>query len=360
MKRCLVIAIVILTGLLLACQRKEQDSAKEITAAATMVKIAQVSRGEIGTAISLTGSIEPFRQVNVVPQIPGMIETIWVKEGDGVQKGQKLARLETRTAKLRLEQAKANVAVAEANFNTASKDLERMQDLYQRKTISPQALEKAQLAYEAAKAQLEQANTAQNLAQHQLNICTMKAPFDGIITGKYLNEGEMINPGMPGDRGVVTLMDISKVKVYVNISEVDIEKVKVGQRAEVAVGTHFDRKYPGDISSINLAADPLSRSFRAEITVPNEDMQLKAGMYARVKIYTEMHRDILVVPEKAVVTEGDQTVVFVVEGDQAKRREVDIGLASDGEMEIRSGVSEGERIVVEGNYGLVDGAKIKW
>ena len=111
---------------------------------------------------------------------------------------------------------------------------------------------------------------------------------------------------------------------------------------------------------MNLAADPLSRSFRAEITVPNEDMQLKAGMYARVRIYTETYQDILVVPEKAVVTEGGQAVAFVVEGDQAKRREVQIGLTSDGQVEIRSGLSEGEQIVVEGNYGLADGAKVTW
>jgi RND family efflux transporter MFP subunit len=324
------------------------------------VKLAVVSRGEVGSSIALTGSIEPFRQVGIVPQISGKIDAIWVKEGDTVRRGEKLARLETKTAELQLAQAKANVAAAEAGFNAASKDLDRMRALHDQESISPQALEKVQLAYEAAKAQLEQANAARDLAQHQMDISTMKAPFDGIIAGKYLNEGEMINPGMPGEKGVVTLMDISKVKVHVNVSEADIEKVRVGQPVQVAVGASFDRGYTGVVSSINLAADPLSRSFRAEITVPNENRQLKAGMYARVKLFTEMRKDVLVVPEKAVVAEKAQAVAYIVDRNKARRREVVIGIVSDGQTEIRSGLAEGDSVVVEGNYGLFDGAPVKW
>lgn len=360
MNRCLIAGLGLAAALLAGCKPGHQDPGAEAAAAPTYVRVAVVSRGDIGAALALTGTIEPFRQVHMVPEVAGKIEAILVKEGDQVKKGQVLARLDTRTARLQLAQAAANVAVAEANFLVASKDLERMQDLQRQQSISPQALEKAQLGFETAKAQLEQAVSGRDLAQYQLDVSAMQAPFDGIITGKYLNEGEMINPGMPGAPGVVTLMDISKVKVYVNISEADIEKVKVGQPVQVAVGAEFSGKHEGRVSSMNLAADPLSRSFRAEITVPNEHRQLKVGMYARVKLFTEMRKDVLVVPERTVVAERTQTVAYVVDRNKAGRREVVIGIVSEGRTEIRSGLAEGDSVVVEGNHGLSDGAPVKW
>ena len=153
------------------------------------VEIIQVSRGNLIRVISLTGDIEPWKVVNVVPDIAGKVAHIYVQEGYRVKEGQPLAELDTIAARLRLEQAKASLAVAEANFNDAKRNKERMDRLLQKNSISDMQYEKVRLAYEAAQAQLKQAREALNLIQYSINVSLMKAPFSGVITGKYINEG---------------------------------------------------------------------------------------------------------------------------------------------------------------------------
>ncbi|RKY69735.1 MAG: efflux RND transporter periplasmic adaptor subunit [Candidatus Latescibacterota bacterium] len=350
-------------GLFVGCGNEKEKREVESTAAVP-VQVAQVVRGDIRTTISLTGSIQPWKEVNIVPDVPGKVARIYVKEGDRVEQGQVLAELDTRTARLQLEQAEAGLAVAQANFNSASKDWERMQDLHEKGTVSPQQVEKVQLGYEAAKAQLQQAKAGLKLARHQLEVSVMKAPFGGIITGKSMNEGEYINPAMggmgPGGGSVVTLMDLSKVKIEVQVSERDVGKIHVGQDALITTDAYPGKTFYGNVSNVHPAANPMSRTFKVEIAVPNPDLNLKAGTDAKVKLSIEVHQDVLLVPEKSVVEQAGASFLFVADGDIARRREVKTGLRSEGMVEIIEGVREGETVIGEGNYGLKDGAKVAW
>ncbi len=360
-----IVSLLLLSaGLFVGCGKDEEIRESEVgSAAATPVQIAQVVRGDISTLLSYTGSIKPWREVNVVPDIPGKVAKIYVEEGDRVKPDQVLAELDTRTAQLQLEQAEAGLAVAQASFNSASKDWERTQELHQKGTVSPQQVEKAQLGYEAAKAQLQQARSGLKLAQYHLEVSVMKAPFSGIITGKNMNEGEYINPAMGGmgpGGSVVTLMDLSEVKVVVQVSESDVGKIRVGQEALITVDAYPGKMFYGKVSNVHPAANPMSRTFKVEITVPNQDLALKAGTDARVKLSVEVHRGVNLVPERSVLERESTFFLFVAEGDVARRRDVKPGLRSEGLMEIVEGVQEGEAVIVEGNYGLKDGAKVAW
>lgn len=350
-------------GLFVGCGKDKGEREVESTVA-TPVQVARVVRGDISTELSYTGSIKPWREVHIAPDIPGKVAEIYVEEGDRVEQGQILARLDTRTAQLQLEQAEAGLAVAQANFRSASKDWERTQELHQKDTVSPQQVEKAQLAYEAAKAQLQQAESGLKLARHQLEVSVMKAPFSGIVTGRNMNEGEYINPAIsgmgPAGSSVVTLMDLSRVKIEVHASESDIGKIRVGQEAHVAVDAHPGKTFYGEVSNVYPAADPMSRTFKVEIAVPNEDRTLKAGTYARVKLRVVVHKDVLLVPERSVLEREGVFVLFVADGDVARMRKVKRGLSSEGVVEIVEGIQDGEEVIVEGNYGLKDGAKIEW
>lgn len=344
-----------------ACQRGEKRTmdgeAQEIRA--TRVKVAPVRKGEVVNDLALTGTVEPIRKLKVVPQISGMVGQIFVREGDRVIRGQLLAKLDTKATHLQLKQAEAAVAVAEANLNSATKDWERIQTLRGQNTVSPQQFEKAQWAYEAAQARLRQAQAAVNLIRHRLEVSEMRAPFAGIITTKHLEEGDIINPGMPGAEGVVTLMDISKVKIRVHVPEVDIGKVAIGQPVEARVDAYPEQTLTGTVTNMNWAANPVSRSFEVEVTLPNEAMWLKSGMYARVRIFTVRHADVLVVPARAVLSEGEEKVVFVVNGSKAQKRAIQVGIMGEDEVEVVQGVVEGEPVIVEGNYGLTDGAMVE-
>jgi len=326
------------------------------------VEVTEVTIGDLKEVISLTGDVRPWREVNIVPDVPGKVAKIYVKEGDRVEKGQLLAKLDTRAAELQLQQAKAGLAVAQANFNSGSKDWERMQELHEKGTVSPQQYEKVQLAYEAAKAQLQQAKSALNLARHQLEVSAMRAPFSGVITGKNINEGEYINPAMsgmgPGGSSVLTLMDLSKVKVRVNIPERDIGKIHVGQEAHITADSYPGRVFIGRVSRINPAADRMSRTFKVEITVPNEGLELRAGMYARVKIITAESKNVPVIPVDGVISQGGENYVYVVENGRAFKRPVQLGLREGSYVEVIDGLREGEKIITTGKEMVKDGVAV--
>ena len=348
-------------GLFVGCGNEKEKREVESTAAVP-VQVAQVVRGDIHTTISLTGSIQPWKEVNIVPDVPGKVARIYVKEGDRVEQGQVLAELDTRTARLQLEQAEAGLAVAQANFNSASKDWERMQDLHEKGTVSPQQVEKVQLGYEAAKAQLQQAKSGLKLARHYLDVSLMKAPFGGIITGKSMNEGEYINPAMggmgPGGGSVVTLMDLSRVKIEVHVSERDVGNIHIGQEARITVDTYRGRVFTGKVFNVNPTADPMTRSFVVEITVANPQMELRAGMFARVEIVTTEQKNVLLVPVDAILSEGGKSYAFVVERSRARRRSIQLGLQKGAMAELMSGLQEGEKIITIGKEMVKDGAAI--
>ena len=364
MQRSLKIAVVICSLVALGstgCNNdKRTDQMEAVTA--VPVKVAEVARGDISKVVSLTGDIEPWRHVDIVPDLPGKVAKIYVKEGDRVRQGQLLAELDTRTAKLQLEQAEAGLAVAQANFHSASRDWERMQNLHKKGTLSPQQYEKAQLAYEAAKAQLQQAKAALNLAKHQLEVSIMKAPFNGIITGKNINEGEYINPAMGGMRpqgsSVVTLMDLSKVKIEAHVSERDVGKIHIGQKANITVDAYPGKKFHGEVSNINPAADPMTRSFAVEITVANPEMKLRAGMFARVEIVTAERKNVLLIPVDGILSKGSKSYAFVVENGKARKRPLQLGLQEGSMVQVVSGLQEGEKIITIGKEMVKDGTEV--
>jgi len=323
------------------------------------VEVTEVSRANLRKVISLTGNIEPWKVVNVVPDIGGKIAKIYVKEGDRVKKGQLLAELDTEAARLQLAQAKAALEMAQASFKDAKRNMERMERLRQEKAVSEQQYEKMRLAYDVALAQLNQAQKALDLVQHQIKVSLMKAPFSGVITGKYINEGETINPMMPGGRGVITLMDISRVKCKVNITERNLKEVRVGQKVLLTVDSYPGHIFIGKVYVINHAADPLTRSFEVQVAVPNPDLQLKPGMFARIKIVVEERENVISIPVDAVLEEGSNYYVYVVENQKAIKRKVKLGLEERELIEVQDGLRVGEKIVVVGKEMLKDEAAVR-
>jgi hydrophobe/amphiphile efflux-1 (HAE1) family protein/RND family efflux transporter MFP subunit len=324
---------------------REEKSVTDAGESSVPVKITEVGRTDMKRSLSLTGDIEPWKEVNVVPSISGKVTKIYVQEGDKVKKDQLLAELDTEEARLQLEQAKAGLEVAEANYVDAKRNKKRMDKLLKENAISEQQHEKVRLAFEGAQAQLKQAKEALNLIQYYLDVSLMKAPFSGIITGKYINEGETINPMMPGGGGVVTLMDISKVKIRVNITQKDFRDIKKGLKALIKVDTFPDQIFDGKISIINPSIDLLTRSFEVKIEAQNPNLKLMAGMFARIEIVVEEKDDVVVVPTDAILKEDGSNYVFVVENNRAIKRMIGLGLREREQVEVKFGLLENEKIV---------------
>lgn len=327
---------------------------------AAPVKIFKAARERITEKITYTGTLEAINKINITPETGGKIARIYVEAGDRVAKGQLLAELETESIRLQLRQAEAGVAVAEAARADALKNKERMDRLIREQAVSEQQREKVQLAFDAAAAQLEQAQAALNLARHALDVSLMKAPFAGVVASKNAEVGDVINPMMGGfgggAGGVLTLMDYSTIKLAVAVTSEDIGRIRKGQEAILKAGALPGREFRGVVRVVNLTADPQTKKFGVEVHVPNPDSALRPGTFGDLVFELESHDKALVVPQTAIL---ENSYVFVVEGGKAVRKTVKLGLQDTTRIEVLSGLADGEAVVVEGNYGLEEGAPVQ-
>ena len=360
-KKLVVTALAAAVVLAAACSKDAAKTPADQTFGAAPVKVFKAARERITEKITYTGTLEALNKINITPETGGKIARIYVEPGDRVAKGQLLAELETESVRLQLKQAQAGVAVAEASYADALRNKERMDRLIKESAVSEQQREKIQLAFEAADAQLEQARAALNLTQHALDVSLMKAPFAGVVASKNAEVGDVINPMMGGAYGggaggVVTLMDYSKIKLAVAISSEDIGRIRKGQDAILRVGSLPGREFRGLVRVVNLTADAQNKKFGVEVYVDNPDASLRPGTFGDLVFEVESHENALVVPQTAIL---ENTYVFVAEGGKAVRKNVTLGIQNTTMIEILGGLSDGESVIVEGNYGLEEGSPIQ-
>jgi RND family efflux transporter MFP subunit len=353
-------AAVLVAGL--ACKKSAGTAAGPAeTYGAAPVKVFKVERARITEKITYTGTIEAVEKINITPETGGKISRIYVEAGDRVTKGQLLAELETSSIRLQLKQAEAGVAVAEASYADALRNKERMDRLIKESAVSEQQREKIQLAFDAASAQLEQARAGLNLVQHAVDVSLMRAPFAGVIASKNAEVGDVINPmmggfGGGGAGGVVTLMDYARIKLVVAVSSEDIPRIRKGQEAILRVGSFPGRDFRGAIRVVNLTADPLNKKFGVEAVFDNPDAALRPGTFGDLVFEVQSHENALVVPQSAIL---ENAYVFVVEGGKAVKKTVSLGIQNTTMIEVLAGLAEGEAVVIEGNYGLEEGATVQ-
>jgi RND family efflux transporter MFP subunit len=361
-RKLIVIALAAAALLTVAACNKEAAKADATaqTFGAAPVKIFKAARERIIEKLTYTGTLEALNKINITPETGGKISRIYVQAGDRVAKGQLLAELETESIRLQLKQAEAGVAVAEASYADALRNKERMDRLIKESAVSEQQREKIQLAFDAASAQLEQARAGLNMARHALDVSLMKAPFSGVVASKNAEVGDVINPMMGGfgggAGGVLTLMDYSTIKLAVAVSGEDIGRIRKGQEAVLKVGSLPDREFRGTVRVVNLTADPLNKKFGVEVYVANPDAVLRPGTFGDLVFEVESHENALVVPQTAIL---ENAYVFVAEGGKAVRKNVTLGLQNTTMIEVLAGLKDGESVVVEGNYGLEDGAAVQ-
>ncbi len=319
------------------------------------VQVIEVKKGLFTRELNYKGTVLAWKRANIGPDVSGRIARIYKKQGDVVRKGDLLAELDTTTMKLQQKQLQAALEVARASYKDALLNSERIEKLYQKTAVSQLQYEKARRALEAADTQKKSAEANLDVIEHTLSNSYMRASFDGIITSKNMEEGDMINPMMGMSASVLTLMDLGKVKVTIDVPAEDIEKIQIGQNCRVKINSIPDESFSGKVYSRNLAADMLSKTFKVEVLIQNPDLKIKAGVFAEVMIEILRKEDVLLLPHSAVIEE-DYVVLF--DNGKAKIARVKIGDRNDAMYEILEGVSPGQLVVEEGNYDLKDGALI--
>lgn len=352
LKYILVPAVVI--SILIGCGKEEAaGDAAEWTRKAVPVEVDTAQVQKFVSTLSYNGSLLAIQTSRIIPEVPGKIEDLHVQIGDYVKPGDTLVQMDISTMVLQHKQAKAGLNVAKANLVDARKNWERVQTLRSENAVSQQQYEKMKLGLDAAQAQMSQAQAGLDLLKMQLDKATLTAPFGGVITQKSFEAGDLFSPAamMP----VYTLQDVSAIKVQLQITSQEIISIRKGQNATLSVD-YLDKPIPGKVTLVGVAADPLSKTFFVECQFNNRSGLLRAGTFGRVDLAINEIDNVIVVPKQAVI---DRSHLFVVEGDHAYQRDVEIVEESLEDLIIGTGLFEGDLYVTSGAYILTDSSLVR-
>jgi RND family efflux transporter MFP subunit len=282
----------------------------------------------------------------------GRISRVEVREGDRVSRGQLMARLEDRDLQAAAEQARAGIAIAEAQLANSRAQYDRMVQLRERGSVTPKNLEDATSGFRVAEAALQKSQADLAAAEAALDYAQVRSPIDGWVVSQRVEAGDMAAPGSP----FFTIENLDPVKVTVQVPEADVVGLEEGIPASVRIPA-LDREVEAEIDRVVPSGDPVSRTFAVQLLVDNPNGDIKSGMYARVLI-SSGEREVLTVPESALVHRGQMEGIFVVEGGTARLRWIKSGRGGDGRVEVISGLDAGERYVLDPPARLRDGSPV--
>ncbi len=345
-KKITTIAIVLLlvisaVALLMNNRAKFQAKAKKNVILTTFpVNVAKITFEEINLTLEYSGNVLPNAEVNIASETNGKVVAVNANLGDYVAKGTVLIKLDD-------EIKMANLQTAEANLKKAKADLERYEKLHSENSVSDTQLEQFRFLYETAESQYK-------IAKKQVEDTRIRAPFSGFVTSKMVEVGAIVSPGTP----LINLVDISTVKIRIQVPEKDIAKIKKGDLVEITSDIYPKEKFTGTIQNIGYKADE-AKTYPVEITLRNRNNLLKAGMFVRVKIPSAIRGKTLLMPREALVGSYLEPKVFVVENNVARLRSIIIGNEIGKKLEVLSGLNEGNVVVTEGQLNLKDGTPVQ-
>lgn len=323
-----------------ACGKKEDAKQSEMTTDVP-VSIQTVKREKLESNLSLVGNINASADVNVIAETQGTVTAVFVKVGSRVTSGTVLVQVDD-------EIPRSTKAAAEISFRKAQRDYERAEDLYQENSISVSQLDASRLAMKAAENQLD-------IARRQLENTRIKSPIAGTVNTRFVDRGTMVQPGKP----VANIVDISVLKVRVNVSEREAFQLKPGDRVEVATDVYPGITFEGRLDNIASKSDE-AHTYPVEIVVPNNEKHpLKAGLFARLSFRSTAPTEALTIPRLALIGSIKDAQVYAVRGNIARLCTVVIGKQSADRLEVASGLAEGDSVVVSGQNNLVDRARVQ-
>lgn len=306
------------------------------------VQVKEIGMEKKENYLELYGSIDAVNKVGVSSKIGGRVSKVLVDNGDTVNSGQSLVVLDDQDYRNLLSTSQDTLNKAELRLNDTKADYDRYQKLFSAGAIAQRDLDKAKLAVDAAQADVNSAQTGVSNAEQTLENAVITAPFAGVLASRSVSEGQMVSPGLP----LFLVADISSVYAVVNVKQDDLDKVKLGQSVQVIVDEDNQHPLTGKVSLVNPVANQAARVFEVRIKVENKDSRLKPGMFVKTRITTGNPANVLTVPQEAMSGKEGAYYVFVAEGNQARQKPVEIGSVWGGQIEVRSGLKPGDKVIV--------------
>jgi membrane fusion protein (multidrug efflux system) len=338
-----LVVLVAAAGLALSgCTKKAASGPAQMPP--VQVVVVDAKRRQVSETLSLVGSIMANEMVEIKSETEGTVQEIPFDEGQPVQKGQLLLRVdESKLA--------ASLAEAEANFKLSKANFERSEQLFKDKLISQQEFDQAASFFALNQATHE-------LKQRQLKDARIYAPFKGVTGARNVSPGQVISKNTT----LTWLIDQDPVKVEFNVPERFLSQLQVGQTIEVGVATYQNRKFQGKVFFISPYVDEGTRTCLVKAHIPNPKNELKPGMFANLDLTLMVRENAIVIPEVALsqVLDGDRANVLVVDSSQTVQlKQIKLGFRLPGEVEVISGLEGGEKVIVEGVQKVGPGSKVK-
>src|SRR5712691_4860735 len=365
---------------------QETNAASPDSAQAHAIETEIVALQPIAGTILATGKIlvTEARVANIGPVHGGRLVRLYAGQGTNVRKGQKLADLESAD----IDQAEADYLKALADYDNARRTsaaevkfaqatYDRTKMLYEKTITAGKNLQAAEHDLELAKASAASSVAGTRAAltsarRHLLILGLKESDVDALasksslgavfsltspIAGIVIERNGTIGATVGSDANVFKIIDISRVWIDANVFEKDLERVKRGQEVKVSVPAFPGSSFSGRVILVSSVVDPETRTVKVRTEVPNPDVSLKPDMFANVEIITDVHRTAISIPQSALLSDGGHTVVFVAAGSGYEKRAVTAGIQSSDRVEILDGLQAGDKVVVKGNYLLLQQSK---
>lgn len=383
------VTVLVLPILLASCARQATITRAAKPDEAPTVAVAKASTEDLSHGIVLTAEFKPFQEVEVMAKVAGYLKDIKVDVGDRVSQGQLLANLEVPELHDDLSKADAGVVRAQAEVIRARDELrraesahqiahlsfERLTAVAQRKPglLAQQEIDEAQSRDMITEAQVAGAKSSVAAVEEQVKLQTadtrkvktmidytrVTAPFSGIITKRYADPGSMIQAGTASQTQampVVRLSQTSTLRLILPVPESAVPTVHVGQTVEVRVPT-LNRSFPGRVARFTGKLSDSTRTMDTEVDVPNPNLLLLPGMYAEVDLTLAFRQKVLSIPSAAI--DPKREVMVVTPNNRIEVRKLAIGLEASDRVEVKSGLNEGDMVVVAGRSALQAGEEVK-
>ena len=353
MKKNIIMALS-LASMLTACQSGPKFEYTE----------SEVTRENITTSVTATGTIEPVTSVQVGTQVSGIVSKLYVDYNSVVKAGQVIAELDRTNLISELESATAQLRSAESDYEYQKTNHERYKNLYNKGLVSANDYEKARLSYSQSEQTVTQRRENVKKARTNLSYATITSPIDGVVLSKEVEEGQTVASSFNTPTLFNIAQDLTQMRVIADVDEADIGEVREGQRVSFTVDAFPSMVFDGSVQQVRQEAATESNvvTYEVVITAPNDDLKLKPGLTANVTIYTMEINDVVAVPAKALrftpreimLNKGEtiedcqaKTKVWMRQGTAYKAFPVEIGVTNGMLTEVKSGLKPGDKVVTE-------------
>ena len=338
-----LVAIVLLIGFKLASNKKklnEKNKPAPVTVTHIPVKVAVAKEQLQEISIVKTGNLAPFKEAKAMAMTGGTLQELRFELGDHVNQGQVLAVTDTRSLQVELQKANTNAA-------KLHNDLETYTELLQGKAATQEKVNGIRQNYQDAVSQVE-------LARKNLADAAIKAPTAGIISAKPVEQGMFVNAGTE----VATIVNLSKAKVQVNLTETEVYLIEPGQKVKITTDVYPGKTFDGTVSFISPQADQ-THNYLVEILVDNtQKALLRSGTFVYADFSRKTTQQVLLIPREALTESIKNASVYVVENEVVHLRAVQIGTETGNMVQVTNGLRAGEQVVTSGQINLKDGSPI--